>query len=95
MKNNNKKNTKVINQYNIFPVTLQFIFTILTVILCILTVFKYSFTHYFELFLGLDLLVMAYNNHILFFRKNFTIIYLIFGLIMILISILGFMGVVF
>ena len=88
MKNNNKKNTKVINQYNIFPVTLQFIFTILTV-------FKYSFTHYFELFLGLDLLVMAYNNHILFFRKNFTIIYLIFGLIMILISILGFMGVVF
>ena len=59
----------------------------------ILALFEHSFTVPIEVLVGVTLLVMAYNNIKLFKRKGFTIIYIIFGVISLLVGILGYFGV--
>lgn len=93
LKNNSKVNT--INQYNIFPVVLQFIFTILVIVFGILYFINGDFNKWFLLSLGLALIIMAYNNHMFYKRANFTILYLVVGVIILIISILNFLGVMF
>ncbi len=93
LKNNSKVNT--INQYNIFPVVLQFIFTILVIVFGILYFINGDFNKWFLLSLGLALIIMAYNNHMVYKRANFTILYLVVGVIILIISILNFLGVMF
>lgn len=92
MKNKNtNKNVSVINKYNILPVMLQFIFTILLIIFGIL---YFVNDKWFLLILGLDLMVMGYNNNIIYRRKNFTFLYVVFGIIVLFISLLIFLGVI-
>lgn len=98
MKNNKeqlKNNIKVskINQYNIFPVLLQFLFTILVIIMGILYLINHEFNKWFLLFLGFDLIIMAYNNQRIYRRPNFTVLYLLVGIIILIISIFNFLGV--
>lgn len=93
LKNNSKVNT--INQHNIFPVVLQFIFTILVIVFGILYFINGDFNKWFLLSLGLALIIMAYNNHMVYKRANFTILYLVVGVIILIISILNFLGVMF
>lgn len=94
MKNKNtNKNVSVINKYNILPVMLQFIFTILLIIFGILYFVNGDYNKWFLLFLGLDLMVMGYNNNIIYRRKNFTFLYVVFGIIVLFISLLFFLGV--
>ena len=59
----------------------------------ILALFEHSFTVPIEVLVGVTLLIMAYNNIKLFKRKGFTIIYIIFGVISLLVGILGYFGV--
>lgn len=59
----------------------------------ILAIFENSFTIPVEVLVGLTLLIMAYNNVKLFKRKGFTTIYIVFGLISLIVGILGYFGV--
>lgn len=59
--------------------------------LSVLAIFENSFTVPIEVLVGITLLVMAYNNVIMFKRKGITIIYVIFGIISIIFGILGYM----
>lgn len=74
-------------------IILQFILTIGLIIFGIITIFKTDLLYIFEILLGITLLVMGLNNHLIFKRKNLTILYLIIGLgsiILALIKLLGF-----
>ena len=59
----------------------------------ILALFEHSFTVPIEVLVGVTLLVMAYNNIKLFKRKFFTVVYIVFGVISLLVGILGYFGV--
>jgi hypothetical protein len=58
--------------------------------LSVLAIFENSFTIPIEVLVGITLLVMAYNNVILFKRKGLTIIYIIFGIMSIIFGIMGY-----
>lgn len=59
----------------------------------VLAIFENSFTVPIEVLVGITLLIMAYNNVKLFKRKGLTIIYIVFGLISLIVGILGYFGV--
>lgn len=59
----------------------------------VLTLFENSFTVPIEVLVGITLLVMAYNNVKLFKRKGFTIVYIVFGTISLIVGLLGYFGV--
>lgn len=61
--------------------------------ICILAIFEHSFTISIEVLVGVVLLIMAYNNIKLFKRKGFTIIYIVFGIISLIVGILGYFGI--
>ncbi len=86
-----KKGT--INQFNIVGVVFQFIVTVVVVIFGILSLFNKSYYSTFELVIGVDLFIMAYNNQKIYQKKNLTIIYLLVGLFLVISSILKMIGV--
>ena len=86
-----KKGT--INQFNIVGVVFQFIVTVVVVIFGILSLFDKSYYSTFELVIGVDLFIMAYNNQKIYQKKNLTIIYLLVGLLLVISSILKMIGV--
>ena len=59
----------------------------------ILALFENRFTVPIEVLVGITLLIMAYNNDKLFKRKGLTIVYLVFGIVCLLIGVLGYFGV--
>lgn len=59
----------------------------------VLAIFENSFTIPIEVLVGITLLIMAYNNSKLFKRKGLTAIYIIFGVISLIVGILGYFGV--
>ena len=92
-----KEDNKIspVNRFNILWVNIQVIMTILVVILLILSFV--SSKKYFlgmEVCMGLDLLVMAYNNYLIYKRKNVTVMYAIIGVLVLLYALLGFIGVI-
>jgi len=87
------KDKSKINNKNIFFVDLQLFFTIVTIILLIWFFFNQSIVIYVELFLGLSLISMGINNHLIYKRKYFTVIYFLLGVVVLLNTILSFLGV--
>ncbi len=85
---------KIINDTNIIGVNIQIIVTVLALIFGILTIFNNSFSPWFRILVGLDLFVMAYNNHKIHHKKNLTIIYIVFAVLIILVGILSLFGVI-
>ncbi len=69
---------------NKITLALQLILLIIGIVLLITSIFKNFLLPYSEIAIGLTLLVMAYNNDKIFKRKGFTILYIIFGLLVIL-----------
>lgn len=61
----------------------------------ILAIFENSFTVPIEVLVGITLLIMAYNNYKIYKRNGLTTVYIIFGLISLVIGILGYFGVTF
>ena len=59
----------------------------------VLAIFENSFTIPIEVLVGITLLIMAYNNSKLFKRKGLTTIYIVFGVISLIVGILGYFGV--
>ena len=86
-----KKQEKSFNYLKIL-IILQFFLTISLIIFGIITIFKTDLLYIFEILLGITLLVMGLNNHLIFKRRNLTIIYLIIGLGSIVLAILKLLG---
>ena len=83
---NNKKdnNVNTINALNIIFVDIQIVVTILTVILAIVFLFNRGYFKLFQLSLGINLLVMAFNNYKIYERSKLTFIYAMAGIIILL-----------
>jgi hypothetical protein len=47
-----------------------------------------------KIFGGLDLLVMAYNNEKIYHNKGISVVYVIFGVVMLIWGIVGLVGVI-
>lgn len=84
----NKKGKK-----SLISLYLQIILSIVTIILGILSFIHSSYVSWFQLILGIDLIIMAYNNQVFYHRRYFTLFYIIAGLCFLVLSILHFMGV--
>lgn len=82
-----------INRFNIFFVDLQVIFTILTVIMLIWYIFDKSAWHFLQIVLGITMIIIGYNNKIVYNRPKFAWVYYITGAILIIFDILMIIGV--
>ena len=90
MKKNTDNNISPINRFNIVFVNIQIILTILVLVFLILSLVADK--KYFlgmEIFVGLDLLIMGLNNHLIYKRKNITIMYVLIGICVLIYAILG------
>lgn len=67
---------------------IQMIFMALALIFIVCSFFISSLVPFREIVLGLVLLMMAYSNQMIYKRKNMTIVYVIFGLILIITNII-------
>ena len=107
LKSSNSKSKKSINKpMNVDEITLeeadsyyhvslliQAVCVIGVLVISILAIFEHSFTVPIEVLVGVTLLIMAYNNVKLFKRKGFTVIYIVFGILSLIVGILGYFGV--
>ena len=87
-----EKDNKIspINRFNIVFVNIQIILTILVLVFLILS-FAVNKKYFLgmEIFVGLDLLTMGLNNHLIYKRKNTTIMYVLIGIAVLIYAILG------
>ncbi len=81
-----KKNFKL-------TIYLQLVLSIITLVLFVMYLINNKYLSFLELALGFNLLVTGYNNEKVYKRRNLTILYIIFGIVMIVISIIKFLGV--
>ena len=88
-----KKNSKI-NDSNILGVTLQFVFTIIVVMMGIISLFFDNIFPYFEIVMALDLFIMAFNNYRIYKKPYLTIVYIVFCVFLIISSVLSFVGVI-
>lgn len=77
------------NKYGLI-VQLLLVFAIL--VLLLLSAFDRIYLTIAEIVTGLALLVMAYNNHTVFNRKYLTIIYALFGIVVIVDGVISLIG---
>lgn len=70
-------------KFNVIMMYAQLIMMFVLVGSLVFSVFKPWFLNVCEIICGLTLLIIAYNNHVTYKRKNMTLIYGIFGLFMI------------
>ncbi len=77
------------NKYGLI-VQLLLVFAVL--ILLILSAFNDIYLVISEIVAGLALIVMAYNNHTVFNRKYLTILYALFGVIVIVDGVISLIG---
>lgn len=83
----NERNTS--NRFNMFFVNLQVVFTILTVIIFVIFLLKPSVSNYLQFSLGSSLIVMSYNNYVIYKTEKMTFIYLVVGIILLVLSFLS------
>ncbi|MBQ8131346.1 MAG: hypothetical protein IJ193_02525 [Bacilli bacterium] len=84
---------KKINDSNILFVNLQLIFSVVTAILLLWFVFDKRVVPFFEIFLGLSLITMGINNHLIYKRKHFTVLYIVIGVFILISTFLSIIGV--
>lgn len=77
------------NKYGLI-VQLLLVFAIL--VLLLLSAFDRIYLTIAEIVTGLALIVMAYNNHTVFNRKYLTIIYALFGIVVIVDGVISLIG---
>ena len=92
---NKKDNNGIskINRVNILFVDLQVIFTVLTVIVLIWYLFDKSAWHFLQIILGITMIIIGYNNKIIYNRPKFAWVYYITGAVLIIFDILLLLGV--
>ena len=83
-----------ISEINILGIILQIVVTIIVLVLGIISLFNNSFLSWFEIFIALDLMIMACNNIKIYQKKGFTFYYFIVGIFIFIIGILSMLGVI-
>ena len=83
-----KKKNKI-HEFNILGAFLQILCTIIILVLAIVSIMNHNIFPYFEIFMGIDLMIMAYNNKKIFQKEKLTLYYLIFGIIVFVFGIIG------
>ena len=83
-----KKKNKI-HEFNILGAFLQALCTIIVLVLAIVSIMNHNIFPYFEIIMGIDLMIMAYNNKKIFQKEKLTLYYLIFGIIVLIIGIVG------
>ena len=83
-----KKKNKI-HEFNILGAFLQVLCTIIVLVLAIVSIMNHNIFPYFEIIMGIDLMIMAYNNKKIFQKEKLTLYYLIFGIIVLIIGIIG------
>ena len=73
-------------------INFQMIVMIISLILIVLSFFVEVLADYREIVLGLILLVMAYTNYVVYEKKKLTIVYIIFGLLLIIPNVVRLVG---
>ena len=81
-----KKKNKI-HEFNILGAFLQALCTIIVLVLAIVSIMNHNIFPYFEIIMGIDLMIMAYNNKKIFQKEKLTLYYLIFGIIVLIIGI--------
>ena len=90
----NKKKVSKINEFNILGINIQIILTVIVLIFGLLYLIVGSkFRNIFYIFIGLDLIVMGYNNIKIFKKQGATIVYFATGIALIIYTILSMIGV--
>lgn len=84
-----------VTRFNIIFINIQLFLTFFTLGLFIWYTVDHDMIYIFQLFLGLTLLVMAYNNQIIYRRKKATILYAIVGIILLILDLIMYLGVHF
>ena len=85
----NKKKISKINEFNILGINIQIILTVIVLIFGLLYLIVGSkFRNIFYIFIGLDLIVMGYNNIKIFKKQGATIVYFATGIALIIYTIL-------
>lgn len=84
-----------ITRFNIAFINIQFFLTFFTLGLFIWYIIDAGMIYVFQLFLGVTLLVMAYNNQIVYRRKNATILYAVVGGVLLILDLIMYIGVHF
>ncbi len=73
-------------------INFQLVVMILSLIFIILSFLIKSLADYREIVLGIILLVMAYTNYVVYEKKKLTILYILFGLLLIIPNIIRLVG---
>ena len=85
-KKKDAEQSRPITRFNIVFINIQLFLTFFTFGLFVWYIFDSSMIYLFQLFLGLTLLIMAYNNHIIYRKKAMTITYLVVGIILLVLD---------
>lgn len=73
-------------------INFQLVVMIISLIFIVLSFLIESLINYREIVLGIILLVMAYTNYVVYEKKKMTIVYIIFGLLLIIPNIIRLVG---
>ncbi len=73
-------------------INFQIVVMIISLILIVLSFFISVLADYREIILGLILLTMAYTNYVVYEKKKMTIVYVLFGLLLIIPNIVRLVG---
>lgn len=92
-KKNNKLRPRPITRFNILFINVQLFLTFFTLGLFIWYIIDSSMLYLFQLFLGITLLVMAYNNQIIYLRKKVTVLYCVTGIFLLILDLIMYLGV--
>lgn|SRR5699024_5701178 len=93
MKKNDKQQSRRITRFNIVFINIQLLLTFLTFGLFIWYIIDSSMIYLFQLFLGITLLVMAYNNQIIYCRRRATILYSVIGIFLLILDLIMYLSV--
>ena len=85
---------KKINEHNLLGIKLQFLVTVVVAIVGVIAIFKNKFFPYFQLAMGFDLFLLAYNNAKVYQKNKMTLIYVVFGILLICSALLALLGVI-
>ena len=87
-KKKDAEQSRPITRFNIVFINIQLFLTFFTIGLFIWYILDSSMIYLFQLFLGITLLVMAYNNQIIYRRRRATIIYSIIGIFLLILDLI-------
>lgn len=84
-----------VTRFNIIFINFQLFLTFFTFGLFIWYIIDSDIIYIFQLFLGLTLLVMAYNNQLIYRHKKMTVLCATIGIILLILDLIMYVGVHF